>query len=90
MKRYRTTAPWARPAQELPEMAELESATPARPADLVGELVSSFDGGLAKVRSMTALGISTLAEKQETQPQLTQGQIIRMELLMSEGVAMTP
>lgn len=38
MKRYNAT-PWANPAQAMPEGAEWEQSQPARPADLVADLV---------------------------------------------------
>ena len=63
MKRYGTTAPWARPAQDLPqEVAEIETSQPARPADLVADLVVPFGQAMITGALLAGLFVVLLAE----------------------------
>jgi hypothetical protein len=58
MKRYNST-PWAKPTQRVPEVAELETSTPARPADLVADLVVPL--GQAMITGALLGGVFVLA-----------------------------
>ena len=62
MKRYGGATPWLQPSQQAQELAEVESATPARAADLVPDLLVPLAQALVTGAFLAGLVVFVLAE----------------------------